>query len=224
MELPRYVESVMQTLSGAGYRPYLVGGCVRDLLRGAPPSDYDLTSAALPETVMELFGAAAHPTGLPHGTVTVVSGGHPVEITTMRLDGIYRDNRHPESVRFTDRIEEDLARRDFTVNAMAMTCGGAVVDPFGGRKDLEKGVLRCVGDAHTRFGEDALRILRALRFASTLDFSIEEQTVRAADECRSLLRSVAHERVYAEMNKLLTGQGVTAVLLCCRSFCTRATL
>ena len=212
-EVPEYVKNVQQTISAAGYTPYLVGGCVRDLLRGAEPSDYDMTTDALPEELMALFGASAHPTGLPHGTVTVVRGGHPIEITTMRRDGAYRDNRHPESVVFTKRIEEDLARRDFTVNAIALSGEGAVIDPFGGQRDLRAGVLRCVGDAETRFAEDALRMLRLLRFAAVLGFAIEEETARAARKKRALLGTVAHERVYAELNRLLCGSDVQRVLL-----------
>ena len=211
--LPKEVETVITTLQGAGYSPYLVGGCVREMLRGKAPSDYDMTSDALPQEVLRLFGEWAHPTGLQHGTVTVVSGGLPIELTTMRRDGAYRDNRHPDSVTFGTSIEEDLARRDFTVNAIALSADGRLVDPFGGREDLRSGVLRCVGDPAQRFGEDALRILRLLRFASVLGFSVEENTARAARERRDGLRAIAHERVYAELNKLLCGENVTAVLL-----------
>ena len=175
--LPEQVDAVLRTLQEAGYSPYLVGGCVRELLRGKAPSDYDLTSDAPPQDVLRLFGAAAHPTGLAHGTVTVVRGGMPVEITTMRRDGAYHDSRHPDSVAFGASIEEDLARRDFTVNAIALSPGGKFVDPYGGRVDLNAGVLRCVGDA------------------------------------RALLAHVACERVYTEMNKLLSGENVTQTLL-----------
>ena len=172
-----------------------------------------MTSDARPEEVMALFGADAHPTGLMHGTVTLVRGGFAVEHTTERCDGAYRDSRHPESVRFTSSIEEDLARRDFTVNAIALSADGRLVDPFGGQADLRAGVLRCVGDPARRFGEDALRILRLLRFASVLGFSVEENTARAARERRDGLRAIAHERVYAELNKLLCGKHAAAVLL-----------
>jgi len=172
-----------------------------------------MTSDARPEEVMALFGADAHPTGLMHGTVTLVRGGFAVEHTTECCDGAYRDSRHPESVRFTGSIEEDLARRDFTVNAIALSPEGTLVDPFGGREDLRSGVLRCVGDPARRFAEDALRILRLLRFASVLGFSVEENTTRAARERRDGLRAIAHERVYAELNKLLCGEHAAAVLL-----------
>lgn len=212
-EIPEYVKNVQETLRATGHTPYLVGGCVRDLLRGEKPSDYDMTSDALPGAVLKLFGEHAHPTGLKHGTVTVVSGGHPIEITTMRRDGAYRDNRHPEAVAFTKNIEEDLARRDFTVNAIALTADGVIVDPFDGRQDIEKRLLRCVGDAETRFSEDALRILRLLRFAAVLGFDIDADTAKAARACRDRLHSVAKERVYAELNKLICGDYAGRVLL-----------
>ena len=210
---PQPVREMLALLRESGHTPYLVGGCVRDLLRGAEPDDYDMTSDARPEEVMAIFGADAHPTGLRHGTVTLVRGGLAVEHTTERCDGAYRDSRHPESVRFTSSIEEDLARRDFTVNAIALSADGRLVDPFGGQADLRAGVLRCVGDPARRFAEDALRILRLLRFASVLGFSVEENTARAAWERRDGLRAIAHERVYAELNKLLCGEHAAAVLL-----------
>ena len=212
-EIPEYVKSVQKTLHAAGHTPYLVGGCVRDLLRGEAPSDYDMTSDALPEAVLALFGEHAHPTGLIHGTVTVVSEGHPIELTTMRRDGAYRDNRHPEAVAFTKNIEEDLARRDFTVNAIALTEDGTIIDPFDGRQDIEKRLLRCVGDAETRFSEDALRILRLLRFAAVLGFTVDGDTAAAARACRDRLHSIAQERVYAEVNKLICGVYAGRVLL-----------
>ena len=211
--LPKEVETVITTLQGAGYSPYLVGGCVREILRGKAPSDYDMTSDALPQEVLRLFGEWAHPTGLQHGTVTVVSGGLPIELTTMRRDGAYRDNRHPDSVTFGTSIEEDLARRDFTVNAIALSPDGTLVDPYGGQEDLKAGVLRCVGEPKRRFEEDALRILRLVRFCSVLGFSAEKETARAAHEARGLLAHVAHERVYTEMNKLLLGENVGETLL-----------
>ena len=213
MEIPDYVNSILERFAAAGCRAYPVGGCVRDALLGMTPDDWDLTTDALPERTLALFGGAAHPTGLRHGTVTVVSGGRAVEITTMRRDGAYRDNRHPESVAFTDRLEDDLARRDFTVNAMALAPDGSVIDPCGGRDDLRAGVLRCVGDAARRFEEDALRILRLLRFAARLGFTVEASTAAAARDRRSLLRTVAAERVYAELNKLLCGAYAAETLL-----------
>lgn len=212
-KIPQPVREMLALLRENGHAPYLVGGCVRDLLRGAAPDDYDMTSGARPEEVMELFGADAHPTGLAHGTVTLVRGGVAVEHTTERRDGAYHDSRHPESVTFTDRIEDDLARRDFTVNAIALSPTGELVDPFGGQADLRAGVLRCVGEPERRFNEDALRILRLLRFASVLGFSVERETAIAARARKDGLRAIAHERVYAELNKLLCGEYVMAVLL-----------
>ena len=211
--LPKEVETVITTLQGAGYSPYLVGGCVREMLRGKAPSDYDMTSDAPPQEVLRLFSESAHPTGLQHGTVTVVSGGLPIELTTMRRDGAYKDNRHPDSVTFGTSIEEDLARRDFTVNAIALSPNGTLVDPFGGQADLKAGVLRCVGEPKRRFEEDALRILRLVRFCSVLGFSAEDETARAAREARGSLAHIAHERVYAELNKLLLGENVGETLL-----------
>ena len=213
MKIPNDVNSILERFASVGYHAYPVGGCVRDALLGKIPDDWDLTTDAPPEAVLALFGEAAHPTGLQHGTVTVVSEGRNVEITTMRRDGEYRDNRHPESVMFTNRLEEDLSRRDFTVNAMAFDKGGMVIDPFNGQSDLSDRILRCVGDAKTRFEEDALRILRLLRFASVLGFEVEATTAAAAREKRELLKTVAAERVYAELNKLLCGENVTNVLL-----------
>ena len=211
--VPQAVREIMDLLRRHGFAPYLVGGCVRDLLRGVMPDDYDMTSDARPEEVMAIFGASAHPTGLAHGTVTLVCGGLAVEHTTERCDGTYRDSRHPESVTFTKNIEEDLARRDFTVNAIALSPEGALVDPFGGQNDLRTGVLRCVGAPERCFAEDALRILRLLRFSSVLGFSVEENTARAARGQKDGLRAIAHERVYAELNKLLCGEHAAVVLL-----------
>lgn len=211
--VPDAVRFVLEKLSENGHSPYLVGGCVRDMLRGTVPDDYDVTSAAKPAEVMALFGENAHPTGLAHGTVTVALDGVAVEVTTMRRDGVYRDGRHPESVSFTDDILEDLARRDFTVNAMALSPDGVLVDPYGGRADLKKKLLRCVGEPKRRFTEDALRILRLLRFSSVLSFAVEEETAAAARELRGALSLVAHERVFAELNKLLLGEDAGRVLL-----------
>lgn len=211
--LPKEVDTVIAALQSAGYSPYLVGGCVREMLRGKAPSDYDMTSDAPPQEVLRLFGERAHPTGLQHGTVTVVSGGLPIELTTMRRDGAYKDSRHPDSVTFGTSIEEDLARRDFTVNAIALSPNGTLVDPYGGQKDLNAKILRCVGEPKRRFEEDALRILRLVRFCSVLGFSAEKETARAAREARGSLAHIAHERVYAEMNKLLLGENVGETLL-----------
>ena len=211
--VPQEIMQVLQTLEQAGFRAYLVGGCVRDMLRGVTPHDYDITTDAHPEAVLSLFDGYAIPTGLQHGTVTVRSGRWQVEVTTFRADGAYSDHRRPDSVAFSQSLEEDLARRDFTVNAMAMDLRGTLCDPFGGQSDLAAGVLRCVGEAAVRFDEDALRIMRGLRFAATLGFSIEEETAAAMERCAPLLRHIAVERLCQEMTKLLLGDGATEILL-----------
>ena len=197
--VPQPVREMLALLRESGHTPYLVGGCVRDLLRGAEPDDYDMTSDARPEEVMALFGADAHPTGLMHGTVTLVRGGFAVEHTTKRCDGAYRDSRHPESVRFTSSIEEDLARRDFTVNAIALSADGRLVDPFGGQADLRRGVLRAVpGDG---FAEDPLRVLRGAQFAARFRLSPDAKTLEKMRTMKTDALSPA--RVLGEMKKAM---------------------
>ena len=203
---------IVKTIESRGFRAYLVGGCVRDLLLGREPGDWDIASSARPEQIMAIFGRQAVPTGVKHGTVTVKAAGEGYEVTTFRTEGRYSDGRHPDSVAFAQTIEEDLERRDFTVNAMAMDSAGGIIDPFGGREDLAQGVIRCVGGARVRFSEDALRILRGIRFASVLGFSVEEDTRRAIHEQAELLRRIAAERILAEMDKLLCGGGCREVL------------
>jgi tRNA nucleotidyltransferase (CCA-adding enzyme) len=210
--IPNEVQSVLRTLEDRGYQAACVGGCVRDLLLGRQPDDWDVTTSALPEQTLALFGADAAPTGLAHGTVTVRSGSRRVEVTTFRRDGAYRDRRHPDTVRFTASLEEDLARRDFTVNAMALDLRGELHDPWGGRQDLEAGVLRCVGAPEQRLGEDALRIMRCLRFAAVLGFSVEPETERCLRRDRKLLSCVAPERLREELTRLLCGQHAAEVL------------
>ena len=210
--IPREVHDVLIKLSAAGYEGYLVGGCVRDMLLGKVPHDWDITTSALPEETMALFAHFAIPTGLQHGTVTVRSGAISCEVTTYRADGDYSDHRRPDEVQFTRSLREDLARRDFTVNAMAMGADGTVHDYFGGQEDLRRGILRCVGAPKQRFSEDALRILRALRFSSTLGFPIEEETRAALIELKDDLSYVAAERIREELTKLLQGQDVERVL------------
>lgn len=210
--IPQEVYDVLHTLSDAGYEGYLVGGCVRDMLLGKAPHDWDITTSALPQETMALFAHFAIPTGLKHGTVTVRSGAISCEVTTYRADGAYSDHRRPDEVQFTRSLREDLARRDFTVNAMAMDAAGTVHDYFGGQEDLEKGLLRCVGEAKRRFSEDALRILRALRFSATLGFPIEEETRAALMELKDDLSYVAAERIREEVTKLLQGRDVERVL------------
>ncbi len=210
--IPENVRELLKTLRGGGHEAWCVGGCVRDLLLGRTPDDWDVTTSALPEETMALFGGMARPTGLRHGTVTVRTAGGDVEVTTYRCDGVYRDHRRPESVRFTRSLEEDLRRRDLTVNAMALGLDGTLVDPFGGRADLAAGILRCVGEPERRFDEDALRILRTVRFASVLGFSVELRTAAAVHEKKGLLADIAAERIWTEVQKLLLGGNVLAVL------------
>ena len=213
MRVKKEVQTVIQKLETAGFEAYAVGGAVRDSLLGKEPFDWDVTTSALSRQVMDLFGEDAIPTGVKHGTVTVLCHGERIEVTTYRKDGDYADHRHPVAVEFTPSLKEDLQRRDFTVNAMALTTEGEVVDPFGGEEDLKNGVLRAVGNAAQRFEEDALRILRGLRFASVLDFTVEEQTARAMREKKELLREIAAERVLEELTKLLCGKAVRRVLM-----------
>lgn len=193
---------VLERLEKAGYAAYFVGGYVRDRLLGRPIHDIDIATSARPETVMALFPGSL-PTGIRHGTVTVRMGGHAFEVTTFRVERGYSDARHPDEVVFVDRIEEDLARRDFTVNAMALDRRGRLVDPFGGREDLAARRIRCVGDPMRRFSEDGLRLVRAVRFAVQLDFAIEPRTWEALQACRETLSPVAHERIADELDKIM---------------------
>jgi len=208
--IPDPVQNILRRLEDAGYEAWCVGGAVRDALLGLAPGDWDVTASAPPEAVLELFAPDALPTGLQHGTVTVEGG---VEVTTFRRDGDYLDNRHPDHVEFTGSLTEDLARRDFTVNAVAVDLRGALADPFGGREDLAARVLRAVGEPEKRFREDALRILRGLRFASKLGFGIEPETSRAIHRCGPLLRNIAPERIQVELTGILCGAHVAEVLL-----------
>lgn len=213
MNIPKYVQTVINALEKAGYEAYIVGGCVRDALSGKAPHDYDVATSALPEeTKRAVCGLKVIETGIKHGTVTVISEGLPVEVTTYRIDGDYRDGRHPESVFFSRSLEEDLARRDFTINGMAYGLGG-LVDIFGGRDDLNRGIIRCIGAPEERFSEDALRIMRALRFSAVLGFEIEENTARRAAENRGLLQKVSAERIFAELKQLIRGKDAERVLL-----------
>ena len=213
-QIPVQVRAVLRALENAGYPAYVVGGCVRDTLMARDPADWDVATAAQPEQVKAVMGAyRVADTGLRHGTVTAIVDGMPIEITTFREEGEYLDLRHPSSVSFTADLQTDLARRDFTVNAMAWSEKTGLVDPFDGAADLTRGILRAVGDPGKRFSEDALRILRALRFSSVLGFSIEEKTAQAAIECRSLLARISSERVRDEFSALLCGPGVERVLM-----------
>ena len=195
-------DAIIKTLEGAGFEARYVGGCVRDTLLNRPIHDWDIASQALPEDVLCLFPHCV-PTGIRHGTVTVLLDGVSAEVTTYRLDGAYHDGRHPDGVRFVRSLADDLARRDFTINAMAMDEHGAITDPFGGRDDLARRVIRCVGDPETRFREDALRMLRAYRFAAQLGFSLDAQTQAAICRCAPLCAQLSRERVREEAEKAL---------------------
>ncbi|MEG2930467.1 MAG: tRNA nucleotidyltransferase [Ruthenibacterium sp.] len=213
LSLPPDVTLLLRRLHGAGFAAQVVGGCVRDALRGACPHDWDICTAATPDEVTAvLTDTRLVPTGLRHGTVTAVLHGEPYEITTYRSDGAYTDHRRPDSVIFTRSLESDLARRDFTINAMAYSPADGLVDPFGGQRDLAAGVLRSVGAPALRFAEDALRILRALRFASVLDFALDSATAAAIHTHKDLLRHVSVERIYAELTRLLCGAQADTVL------------
>ena len=204
-DLPPQVLRAMEMLNAAGHRAYLVGGAVRELLRGRGAlTDFDLTTSARPEETERVFsGFRLVETGLKHGTVTVLMDGLPLEITTFRVDGTYSDGRHPDGVAFTPSLERDLERRDFTINAMAYHPGEGLIDLHGGREDLAAGLVRCVGDPAQRFAEDALRILRALRFSARLGFALDEATAAAALQARDTLQSVSAERIYTEIDGLL---------------------
>ena len=204
---------LLDTLHRAGYAAYVVGGCVRDSLLGLTPHDWDLCTSALPQQGMELFGEEkCIPTGLQHGTVTVKQGGGLYEITTFRTEGSYTDGRHPDEVHFVPDVREDLARRDFTINAMAYNEKEGLVDPFGGQADLQSGILRAVGVPHQRFTEDALRILRLYRFAARFGFSIDLPTAQAAQELCAHLDCVSVERIEEELAKLLSAPAPAAYL------------
>ena len=197
--------ALLDTLHAAGYAAYAVGGCVRDSLLGHTAHDWDLCTSALPQQVMELFGAEqCIPTGLQHGTVTIKYGGQLYETTTFRTEGSYTDGRHPDEVQFVPDVREDLARRDFTINAIAYNEAEGLVDPFGGQKDLQNGLLRAVGEPQQRFTEDALRILRLYRFAARFGFALDAATARAARQLAPHLDCISAERIQEELAKLLT--------------------
>ena len=204
---------ILQTLTGAGYEAYLVGGCVRDLLRGVEPHDWDICTSARPEETEHCFvGHRLIKTGLKHGTVTVLEDGEPYEITTYRTEGPYSDSRRPDYVEFVSSLEADLARRDFTMNAIAMGLDGSLEDPFGGANDIKTGLIRCVGEPARRFQEDGLRVMRALRFGAVFGYEIEEKTAQAIHENRHTLEHVAAERINVELCKLLVGSKAGNIL------------
>lgn len=212
--IPEEGKVLLELLEKRGYEAYLVGGCVRDLLRGEAPHDWDMTTSATPEQMKNCFeGYRTIETGIRHGTLSVLSGGRSFEVTTFRVDGKYEDNRRPREVFFTRRLEDDLSRRDFTVNAMAYSPSRGLTDLYGGREDIEGGVIRCVGQPDLRFAEDGLRILRALRFASVLDFEIEGATADSIRKNRTLLVNISAERIRDEFFKLVCGKGAERILL-----------
>ena len=223
IRIPEQVNTILDKLHQSGHEAYVVGGCVRDALLGREPNDWDITTSALPSEVKEIFPRTID-TGLKHGTVTVLIGRESFEVTTYRVDGVYEDGRHPKQVTFTPSLSEDLRRRDFTINAMAYDPGSGLVDLFGGQEDLTDGVIRAVGDPVQRFTEDALRILRAFRFAAQLGYSIDPETLRAASSLSRNLEKISSERIREELEKILLSDnpdilmkaykaGITAVFL-----------
>ncbi len=210
IELPSSVKSIIDILEDAGYEAYAVGGCVRDSILGKNPEDWDITTSAKPEQVKELFNKTID-TGIKHGTVTVMIKRIGYEVTTYRVDGEYEDGRHPKEVIFTSNLIEDLKRRDFTINAMAYNDRTGLIDCFGGIEDINNKIINCVGNPEERFSEDALRILRAVRFAAVLGFEIEEETKKAVEDLASTLRKISRERIQAELKKLIMSDGLNKI-------------
>lgn len=216
MEISQGAKIALELLHKAGYEAYLVGGCVRDLIMKIPAHDYDITTNATPEEMKKVFfGYTTIETGIKHGTITFLYNKEPIEITTYRIEGEYKDNRHPETVEFTTKLENDLSRRDFTMNALVYNENEGIIDLFGGQKDIANKTIRAIGVAENRFKEDALRILRAMRFSSQLGFEIEEKTKKAMVKCAPLLHNISAERISQELNKLLVGKNVKNVILDC---------
>lgn len=213
MKLSFGAQKAISMLKNFGFEAYAVGGCVRDSLLGENPQDFDIATSAKPNEIKEVFkNEHLIETGIKHGTVTVLINGEPLEITTFRIDKDYFDHRRPGKVEFTDSLENDLARRDFTINAMAYDEKIGIIDCFGGKNDLEHGIIRTVGDPDRRFDEDALRIMRALRFSSTLEFKIEKSTADSISKNKSLLKNVSGERIFSEFSKLLCGKNAAKVI------------
>lgn len=215
IEIPRYVKKVLNTLEESGFEAFVVGGCVRDGIMGKNPSDWDVCTSAAPNLTQKVFSGIMPtiPTGIKHGTVTVLSDNMPIEVTTFRVDGGYSDSRRPDDVSFVSDINIDLSRRDFTINSMAYNEARGLIDPFGGREDIKKKIIRCVGDPEKRFSEDALRIIRALRFSAVCGFEIEADTAAAARALSYKLCGIAAERIYAELKKLLLADSPSRVLI-----------
>ncbi len=209
-KIPPKIEYVLNTLAKNGWDSYIVGGCVRDILLGVTPHDYDVTTSATPNEIISAFPHTV-PTGIKHGTVTVLVEGEPIEVTAFRSDGDYLDSRHPENVKFVRNLSEDLSRRDFTVNAMAYNHSNGLCDLFDGQKDLENKILKAVGEPEKRFTEDALRILRLFRFASTLNFEIDKNTFNAAIKCAYLIEKVSVERIMTELKSAAAGKNFKVI-------------
>ena len=213
MKLPVNILKAINILCGSGFEAWVVGGCVRDMIMGKTPADYDITTNALPEQTMECFkNYRVVETGIKHGTVTVVMDGENIEITTYRVDGEYLDNRRPENVKFTRSLEEDLKRRDFTMNAIAFSPKKGIFDPLGGEQDIKDELIRCVGDPDKRFNEDGLRILRALRFSSQTGFKIDSATTCSIRKNKNLIKNLSAERIFVELKKLLCGVNAHKVI------------
>ncbi len=212
-KIPNPIKKAMRIMKENGFESYIVGGSVRDFLMGIPPHDFDITTNALPEETKACFEKyKVIETGIKHGTVTVLIEREPIEITTFRIDGEYKDNRHPESVEFTPNLADDLSRRDFTVNALAFDGEERIVDLFSGKEDLKNKIIRCVGNSDKRFNEDGLRILRALRFSSVLGFTIETETKKSIRKNKMLLENISKERILTEFTKLVCGKNAREIL------------
>lgn len=209
-KIPADIQHIIEKIHRNGEEAYLVGGCVRDMLMGITPHDYDITTSALPKEITSIFHKTV-PTGIKHGTVTVITGECTAEVTTYRTEGGYMDSRHPENIVFVKSLKEDLARRDFTINAMAYNNEEGLQDYFGGQEDIENKILRAVGDPMVRFKEDALRILRLFRFSATLGFGVEEKTLNAAIENAETLKNISGERIREELFKALAGENIEAL-------------
>lgn len=210
IKIPAKIEHIINVLTENGYKAYIVGGCVRDALMGITPNDYDVTTNATPEIVETLFERTI-PTGIKHGTVTVLVDGTPVEVTTFRTENGYSDSRHPNEVEFVTEIKDDLSRRDFTVNAMAYNYTDGLIDCFGGSQDIKNKILKAVGNPENRFLEDALRILRLFRFAAVLDFEIEKETLNAAIKTSKNLENISRERIFTELYKTAASGNLKAL-------------
>lgn len=223
MDIPEDAAAIIDKFEKNGYEAYVVGGCVRDSIIGRIPEDWDITTSATPGQMKELFDKTID-TGIQHGTVTIRMGGCSYETTTFRIDGEYEDNRHPSNVEFTSFLSEDLKRRDFTINAMAYSPRTGIIDMFGGIKDLENRIIRCVGNPHERFSEDALRTLRAVRFAGQLNFQIEQNTLNAISDTASDIKNISAERIRVEITKLIMSDGPDRMILAKKTGLTKVFL